>query len=117
MDTYFALVDENNIVTNVLVVPVEAVSDINGNITDELGTQYCQQFYMGKWIHTERDGSIRKNYAGIGYQYDTERDAFIAPKPFHESVLDEETCRWYVPEEVLLAYQNRTIEDTIPPQP
>ena len=52
----------------------------------------------GKWIETAKDGSIRKNYAGIGYTYDPHRDAFIAPKPEFDSwVLNETTCKWEAP--------------------
>ncbi len=46
---------------------------------------------------TSYNHNIRKNYAGIGYTYDTERDAFIAPQPFPSWVLDEATCRWQAP--------------------
>ena len=46
---------------------------------------------------TSYNNNMRKNYAGIGYTYDTARDAFIAPKPFASWVLDEATCRWTAP--------------------
>ena len=46
---------------------------------------------------TSYNNNIRKNYAGIGYTYDTVRDAFIAPQPFASWVLDEATCRWGAP--------------------
>jgi hypothetical protein len=48
----------------------------------------------GTWIKTSYNGNIRKNYAGIGYTYDADRDAFIPPKCHDEAVLDETTCRW-----------------------
>jgi len=51
----------------------------------------------GAWVETYTDGSSRKNYAGIGYTYDTNRDAFIPPKPFNSWVLNEMTCRWDAP--------------------
>jgi len=51
----------------------------------------------GAWVETYTDGSSRKNYAGIGYSYDANRDAFIAPKPYNSWVLDENTCRWNAP--------------------
>ncbi len=41
--------------------------------------------------------ALRKNYAGIGYSYDAQRDAFIPPKPFNSWVLDEQTCLWNAP--------------------
>ena len=48
----------------------------------------------GTWLETREDGSIRKNYAGIGYTYDAQNDAFIAPKPFESWVLNN-TCLLY----------------------
>jgi len=48
----------------------------------------------GQWIQTSYNGSIRKNFAGIGYAYDAERDAFIPPKPPGDYVLNESTCTW-----------------------
>jgi hypothetical protein len=51
----------------------------------------------GYWLETSYDGAIRKNYAGIGYTYDQDRDAFIPPKPYPSWVLNEDTCRWDAP--------------------
>lgn len=51
----------------------------------------------GQWIETKEDGSIRKNYAGIGYTYDETRDAFIAPKQYPSWTLNEDTCKWECP--------------------
>ena len=51
----------------------------------------------GTWLETKEDGSIRKNYAGIGYTYDAENDAFIAPKPFNSWVLNNTTFQWEAP--------------------
>jgi hypothetical protein len=51
----------------------------------------------GTWIQTSYNSTIRKNFAGIGYTYNLELDAFIAPKPFESWVLDEETCKWIAP--------------------
>jgi hypothetical protein len=52
----------------------------------------------GTWVKTSFNSTIRKNFAGIGFTYDSERDAFIAPKPENSIGFDEETCRWIVPE-------------------
>ena len=49
------------------------------------------------WIETVEDGSIRKNYAGIGDTYDVDKDAFISSKPFNSWTLNETTCRWEAP--------------------
>ena len=51
----------------------------------------------GEWIQTSYSGSIRKNYAGVGFNYDTVRDAFIAPQPYASWILNETTCRWEAP--------------------
>lgn len=51
----------------------------------------------GQWIETKEDGSIRKNYAGIGFSYDATRDAFIPPKPYPSWTLNETTCLWECP--------------------
>ncbi len=51
----------------------------------------------GRWVQTSYSGSIRKNFAGMGFTYDEERDAFIAPKPFDSWSLNEDSCRWQSP--------------------
>lgn len=87
---HFAKVDENNIVVRVLVTDND---DPNG---DE-GYQWLIDNFGGRWIKTSYNNNIRKNFAGIGYTYDEQRDAFIEPMPKIPGtwVLDEETCRWY----------------------
>ena len=52
----------------------------------------------GVWKQTSYNGTIRKNFAGIGYTYDPDRDAFIAPEPEGNIGFDEETCQWIMPE-------------------
>lgn len=54
----------------------------------------------GTWLETKEDGSIRKNYAGIGFTYDAQNDAFIAPKPFESWVLNNTTYQWKAPTEM-----------------
>ena len=51
----------------------------------------------GNWLETRKDGSIRKNYAGIGFSYDSTRDAFIPPQPYPSWTLNEDTCSWECP--------------------
>lgn len=51
----------------------------------------------GDWLETSYNGSIRKNFAGIGFTYDKDRDAFISPKPFASWILNEDTCNWEAP--------------------
>ena len=81
---------ENNIVTQVLVVDNAQEHRGQEFLANDLGLD-------GTWVQTSYNGNIRKNYAGIGYTYDPERDAFIAPKPFTKWILNEETCRWEAP--------------------
>lgn len=87
--SHFAELDENNIVLRV-VVGDNAMSD-----ADALA--WCEQNLGGRWVQTSYNGRIRKNFAGTGFTYDQQRDAFIAPQPFASWTLDDETCRWVPP--------------------
>jgi hypothetical protein len=49
------------------------------------------------WVQTSYNGNFRKNYAGIGFTYDSTRDAFIAPQPYNSWILNEDTCQWDSP--------------------
>jgi hypothetical protein len=82
---HWAEVDNNNVVLRVLVG--------NNSDTNE-GYDWLVENLGGTWIKTSYNGNIRKNYAGIGFQYDEARDAFIAPKPSESCVLNEDTCQW-----------------------
>jgi hypothetical protein len=89
---HYAFLDTNNIVTEV-ITGVEETELIEG-----LDTETWYGNFRGQVCkRTSYNGNIRKNYAGIGYAYDFERDAFIAPKPFDSWLLDEATCRWQAP--------------------
>lgn len=92
---HYAFLDENNIVTEVITGRNEwEVIDGISNWEEAYGAirgQVCKR--------TSYNGNIRKNYAGIGYSYDSVRDAFIAPEPDNAIGFDEETCRWIVPPE------------------
>jgi hypothetical protein len=87
---HWAELDENNIV---LRVTVGDNDDPNG---DE-GYQWLLDNLGGNWVKTSYNGTIRKNFAGIDYTYDADRDAFIPPKPLDSWVVDEETCQWVPP--------------------
>ena len=90
---------ENNIVTQVIVVANETIIDENGNENEQIGIDFCNNLLGGTWKQTSYNGSIRKNFAGIGFKYDAVLDAFIPPKPFNSWLLDETTCRWKAPVE------------------
>lgn len=102
---HYALLDENNVVTQVITGVDEDVTQIDTDGTVVGGsTEAWEAFYASQPHHagltckrTSYNGNFRKNYAGIGYTYDADRDAFIAPKPYASWVLDEDTCRWGAP--------------------
>jgi hypothetical protein len=96
---HFAKLDANNIVLEVNVVDNEHLLDANGIEREELGIAFLVQWSGGYpyWKQTSYNGSIRKNYAGIGFTYDAGRDAFIPPQPYPSWVLNETTCRWEPP--------------------
>jgi hypothetical protein len=94
---HFAQLDENNMVLQVIVVSNNELMDEDGVEQEQLGVQFCQNLLGGNWKQTSYNGTIRKNYAGVGYTYDAQRDAFIAPKPYPSWVLVEETCQWTAP--------------------
>lgn len=93
---HFAKLDESNIVTEVIVVHNNELLD-NGVELEAKGIAFCQSLFGGIWKQTSYNGNIRKNYAGIGFTYDEQRDAFIGPKPEchpDDISLNEETCLW-----------------------
>jgi len=97
---HYAFLDQNNIVTEVIVGKNEGEEGINweqhyGNFRGQLCKRTSYNTIGG--VHQSGGTAFRKNYAGIGFQYDSQRDAFIAPKPFNSWVLNEETCLWEAP--------------------
>ena len=94
---HFAQLDENNIVTQVIVINNEDCLDKDGNEYEVIGAAFCAKLLGGDWKQTSYNGNLRKNYAGIGFAYDNIRDAFIAPQPYASWILDEETCQWNAP--------------------
>ena len=83
--SHWAEIDDNNLVIRVLVG--------NNNEPDE--GQAFMESLGGTWVKTSYNSNIRKNFAGISFTYDADRDAFIPPKPeIGEWNLNEETCLW-----------------------
>jgi len=93
---HFAQLDEQNIVMQVIVVANQELLQ-DGIESEEKGIAFCQSLFGGNWKQTSYNGNMRKNYAGIGYIYDSQRDAFIALQPYPSWTLVEETCRWIAP--------------------
>jgi len=104
---HYALIDDNNIVVDVitgrdehdLAEGVESWEDYYGNLHGM--TCLRTSYNTVRNSHLESGAPFRGNYAGIGYTYDEERDAFIPPKPSDDAVLDEETCLWVAVPEVV----------------
>jgi hypothetical protein len=95
---HFAKIDENNVVTQVIVVDNKDITDpFTGQEDEILGIAFCKKLLGGKWVQTSYNSSIRKRYAGIGYQFSKELDTFIPPKPFESWVLNSETADWESP--------------------
>ena len=90
---HFAKLGVGNIVETVIVVSNDIAT------TEQAGSDFINKLYNTRdvWKQTSYNNNIRKNFAGIGYQYDQQRDAFIPPKPFNSWILNEDTCRWEAP--------------------
>ena len=93
--SHFAFIDKNYIVTQVIVAEQDFIN--SGAVGDP--SRWIQTSY-NTFAGEHRNGGepLRKNYAGIGYTYDSQRDAFIPPKPGFDSwILNENTCQWEAP--------------------
>ena len=94
---HYAELDSNNVVLRVIVVSNADTSTAQGEEKESIGIAFCERLLGGTWVKTSYNAKIRKNYAGIGYTYDKDRDAFIPPKPYASWVLNETTCLWNAP--------------------
>ena len=96
---HFAELNQNNEVLRVIVVANEDTSDQNGVEDETIGVAFCKKLFGSNtnWKQTSYNGNFRKRYAGIGYSYNEELDAFIPPKPYPSWVLNEETAEWEAP--------------------
>jgi hypothetical protein len=94
---HFAQLDENNVVTQVIVVGNNELLDANGQEREELGVAFCQKLFGGNWKQTSYNHSMRKRYAGIGYSYNADLDAFVPPKPYASWTLNSESASWDPP--------------------
>lgn len=92
---HFAELNSDGIVVRVIAVHDSELM-IDGAESEQRGIDFCRSVY-GKdtvWVQTSYSGKIRKNYAGVGYKYDADRDAYIPPKMFESWGLNEATARW-----------------------
>lgn len=89
--SHFAKV-ENGIVTQVIVAEQDVID------SGMFGSGWIQTSYNTHGgVHLNGGTPLRKNYAGVGFTYDSGRDAFIPPKPFASWILNEDTCLWDAP--------------------
>lgn len=91
---HYAFLNNNNMVVEVITGKEE--NEILDGLTPE---EWYENFRGLKCLRTSYNGNIRKNFAGIGYTYDEDLDAFIPPKPYASWTLDTEICRWVAPVE------------------
>jgi hypothetical protein len=106
---YFAKLGTGNIVEKVISINNSVITDDNGVEQEKLGNDFINKLYNTRdvWkqtsyntisgVHNNNGTPLRKNYAGIGFTYDQQRDAFIPPKPYNSWILNEYTCQWQSP--------------------
>ena len=95
---HFAKIGLNNKVIDVQSVANEVLHDSNGVEQEVNGVNFLTNLTgWSIWKQTSFNGNIRKNFAGIGFTYDENKDVFIAPKPFDSWILNEDTCQWKAP--------------------
>ena len=95
---HFAKLDLNNIVTDVVRVNNEVILKADGTESELKGKQFLNSLLgSATWVQTSYNGNFRNCMAGVGYTYDSERDAFIMPKPYPSYLLNEETLLYEAP--------------------
>ena len=96
---HFAQLDENNVVTQVIVVGNDDCTDSNGTETESIGVAFCQKLLGAdtNWKQTSYNDNMRVRYAGIGYSYNASLDAFVPPQPYDSWTLNNETADWVSP--------------------
>jgi hypothetical protein len=96
---YFAQIDDNNIVIQVIRVNDSDCQNSNGFEDENVGIDFCKSLIGQEtnWKQTSYNAKIRKHFAGIGYIYDEENDAFYAPQPYPSWILNETTFIWEAP--------------------
>jgi hypothetical protein len=96
---HFAKLDDQSIVIDVNVVNNETLNNLSFPESEPVGVAFLTEWSGGytNWKQTSYSASFRKNFAGVGYTYDSVLDAFIAPKPFPSWLLNTTTCQWEAP--------------------
>jgi hypothetical protein len=94
---HFAKLDENNVVTQVIVVDNKDCCDANGVEKEHIGAAHCEWLLGGRWVQTSYNAKFRKRYAGIGMIYNEALDAFMDPQPYPSWVINNEIAEWEAP--------------------
>jgi len=95
---HFAKINENNIVEEVIVVNNSDCQNLSFPESEAIGQSFLLSIGLeGNWKQTSYIKSFRKNFASIGYSYDSDLDAFVAPKPYPSWILNNESCIWEAP--------------------
>ena len=105
---HFAKIGSGNIVEQVIVINNDVITDANGQEQEQLGKDFINNLYgtNDAWVQTSYNHKFRKNFAGIDYLWDPERNAFIPPKPYVNWILDEDTCLWKAPIDKPITYED-----------
>ena len=121
---HFAKLNENNIVTEVLVIDNQILTQGGDTENEELGIQFLNELYKHpNWVQTSYNDNFRKQYAGVGMKYDPNNEVFIHPQPFNSWTLNS-NFDWEAP----VAYptdhkfyiwdeENQTWDEHMPEQP
>jgi hypothetical protein len=96
---HFAQLDENNLVIQVIVVHNNELIAPDGTESEYKGIEFCKSLFGADtvWVQTSYNAKLRKNYAGIGFTYRTDLDAFVPPQPDSDWTFNEATASWDPP--------------------
>lgn len=96
---HFAKLDNNNIVLDIVVVSNNVINNLPFPESEPIGIEFLNTWSNGytSWKQTSYNATFRKNYAGIGYTYNVELDAFISPQPYPSWTLNTNTAQWESP--------------------
>jgi hypothetical protein len=94
---HFAKLNDQNVVTDVIVIANHDTSDASGVEKEYIGAAYCERLLGGRWVQTSYNGSFRKRFAGKGMIYNEDFNAFVRAKPHEGWTLNETTADWEAP--------------------
>lgn len=96
---HFAQLNDDSVVTNIIVVNNSELLDENGNESEQIGISFCKKLFNGSWVQTSYNNNFRKRYAQIGCKYDKDIDAFIPAKPYNSWIFNNQELDWNPPVE------------------